>query len=318
MAQRRGIIDQARARRGWVQGPVRNEWFDVAQEMQYQPMTTVDAADAVNQGHMTLEQGRTVASWNGLMPEHFETLIQNAGLPPGVELATEAWNRGLITEDEFTTAFLESRLKNRYVPLYKDLRWRVIPQETVRRLFRLGVYTREQTLERLKWAGFSPEDREALVAAEELGDADANRDLTKTEIVALYTDQAIGRDDAQGMLIDLGYSETEVGWLLAIADLRRAKRYTDAVIARVRAGYVAYRLDPTDAASIMDQLHVPAAQREELINLWDLERLATTRGLTAAQIKAAVKKSLITQADGVERLMQQGYDQADAELLLKI
>jgi hypothetical protein len=317
-AQRRGIIDVARARRGWVQGPVRNEWFDVAQELQYSPMSTVDAADSVNQGHMDIGEGRQIAEWNGLLADHFQTLIENAGLPPGVELATEAWNRGLLTDAQFRQAFLESRLKNKYVPLYQALRWRVIPQETVRRLFRLGVYTREQTSERLKWAGFSPEDREALLAAEELSTDDSTRELTKTEVISLYSDRAIGRDAAAEMLGALGYPTGEVDWLLTIAELRRQRKYADAVVARVRAGYVAHRLDSTDAATIMDELRIPVDQREELISLWDLERLALTKGLTPAQLKTAMKKAIITEDEAIQGLIDQGYSDRDAQILLMI
>lgn len=317
-AQRRGIIDATRARRGWVQGPVRNEWFDVAQKLQYAPMTTVDAADSVNQGHMDRAEGAKIAAWNGLMPEHFQTLIENAGLPPGVELATEAWNRGLLTEAQFTQAFLESRLKNRYVPLYKDLRWRVIPQETVRRLYREGVYTRKQASDRLGWAGFSPEDREALLLAEDGGTSESTKELSKSEVLTLYTDRAIDEAQAREFLLALGYGSGEVEWLITLADIRKARKFADAVIARVRAGYVGHRIGVTEAAGIMDRLHIPSDQREELIDLWDLERLAVTRGLTPAQIKSALRKQLIDRNAAMGKLQEQGYSDEDADLFLRL
>lgn len=317
-AQRRGFIDVGRARRGWVQGPVRNEWFDVAQQLQYAPMSSVDAADAVNQGHMTREQGATIAGWNGLMPEHFGTLIENAGLPPGVELASEALNRGLLTLPQFRTAFLESRLKNKYVDLYVQLRYRVVPQETVRRLYREGVYTRDQAKQRLGHAGFAPEDAEALLAAEDHGTDQSTKELTKAEIVSLYSDRAIDQAQAEDMLTLAGFGPGEVAWLLMIADLRRSRKYADAVIARLRAGYVAYRLEASEASAIMDRLRIPVDQRDELIDLWDLERLATTRGLTAAQVKTALRKQLIDNDAAMVKLRQQGYSDEDAGLFLAL
>lgn len=315
-ALRRGVIDEGRARRGWVQGPTRNEWFDVALRLQFAPMSTVDAADSVNQGHMSKEEGARIAHENGLRPEHFDTLIENAGLPPGVELATEALNRGLLTESQFRQAFLESRLKNRYVSLYEELRWRVIPQETVRRLYRKGVYTRDQAAERLKWNGFSPEDREALLLAEDTETDASTKELTKAEILSLLSDRAVDEATAREMLLALEYSPAEVEWLVTIAYLRRTRKYMDAVIARARAGYVAGRLGVSEVTSLMDSLRVPVDQREELISLWDLERVATTRGLTPAQVRAAMRKGLIDQADAVERLVRDGYSAVDAEVLL--
>jgi hypothetical protein len=317
-ALRRGIIDEARARRGIVQGPIRNEWFDVMTKLQYNPMSTTDAADAVNQGHMTLAQGQEIAKWNGLMPEHFATVIENAGIPPGVQFALDAWNRGFLTDAEFEQAFLESRLKNRYVPLYKQMRWRTITEAEVRRLYRLGMFNRAEADTRLGWEGFSPADRTALLDAEDLGTGQATKDLSQAQIVDLYTDRAIDQPTAEAMLGALGYSSSETAWLIMIADLRKRQRYVDAVISRVHAGYVAWRLDANSASSIMDGTQIPPDQRDELIGLWDLERLAVTKGLTAAQIKAAVKKGAIGQADALDRLTQQGYTPDDAVILLNI
>lgn len=317
-ALRRGIIDQARANRAWVQGPIRNEWFDTALALQYAPMSTVDAADAVNQGHLSMDQGRTIAEWNGLMPEHFQTLIENAGIPPGVELATEALNRGLITEDEFRRIFLESRLKNRYVSLYKELRYRVIPQETVRRLYRLGRYTRAQALERLQWAGFSPLDADVLLSGEDGESHETERELTKSEVLALYADHAVDRAAAAAMLDALGYSTEVVEWQLNLADLRRDRKYVDAVLTRVRAGFVAYRLTQSDAETIMDALRIPPAQRDESIDLWKLEQLATTRGLTVAQIQAALRRGLVDTDQATLKLLQLGYSDEDAGILVAL
>lgn len=317
-ALRRGIITTDQARRAWIQGPVRNEWFDAAEKLQYSPMSTVDAADAVNQGHMSLDEGRQIAEWNGLMGEHFDTLIEIAGLPPGVELATEALNRGLLTEEQFRTAFLESRLKNRYVDLYMKLRWRVMPPETVRRIYRDGGFTKEQAIERLQWAGYSPEDAAAQLAAEHSDASAADRELTKSEVLALYSDRGISEAEAKDWLSALGYSEESIGLQLILADLRRVRRYSDAVANRVRAAYVAGRTTYDEVVGILDSLRVPAEQREEMISLWDLERQATTKGLTVAQVQAATKRGLLSPAEASAELTAQGYSERDASILLAL
>lgn len=318
LAWRRGVITEAQLDRALRQGPLRFEWIDVIKALQWAPLPAGEAADAVNQGHMSVQEGARVAAESGIRAEDFDVIIRNAGLPPGLEVVTEALNRGLIDEAEFDTAFLESRLKNKYVPLYRALRWRVVPQETVRRLYRLGSYTLEQARERLQHNGFSPEDASALLAAEGTEAGEATRELTKTEILALYTDRAVTQTEASDMLGDLGYGDGEIGWLLAIADSRRERRFVDATITRLRAGYVAYRLTDAEASSIMDRLRIPPAQRDELISLWDLERLAVTRGLTTAQIQTAMRRGLID-GDGARlRFLQAGYSPDDADILVSL
>ena len=318
MAWRRGIVTEAQVDRALRQSPLRFEWIDVAKSLQWVPLPPAEVADAVNQGHMPRDRAEAIARESGVRPEDFKVIIDNAGLPPGLEVATEAWNRGLITEAEFERAFLESRLKNAYVPLYKRLRYRVIPQETVRRLYREGVYTRDQALTRLAHNGFSPDDAEALLAAEDGGAEQSTKELTKSEILSLLTDRAIDETTARDMLGVAGFGPGEIEWLVIIADLRRSRKYADAVIARVRAGFVGYRLDASEASSILDRLRVPVDQREELLDLWALERLATTRGLTAVQVKTALKKDLIDQEGALTRLRQQGYGDEDAEIFLRL
>lgn len=318
LAWRRGIINESDVDRAIKQSPIRFEWIDVVKALQWQPLPVGEAADAVNQGHMSIEDARRIASESGVKAGDFDVIIENAGLPPGVELATEAWNRGLLTEQQFESAFLESRLKNRFVPLYKQLRWRVVPQETVRRLYREKIITRDQAAERLAWNGFGPEDREALLLSEETGSSEATKELSKTEILGLYTDRAITVADATEFLSALGYGDGEVQWLLTLAEIRQSRKYSDAVVTRVRAGYVAHRMDANEASSIMDSLRIPSEQRDELISLWDLERLALTKGLTTAQIQGAMKRQLITPEKAWAKFVEAGYSDDDATILVAL
>lgn len=318
LAWRRGIIDDSRVDRALRQSPIRFEYLDVVKSLRWLPLSPQLAANSVNQGHLDMDLAKAAAAESGVKPEHFDLMIADAGLPPGVELATEAWNRGLIDEATFTQMFLESRLKNRYVSLYRDLRWRTIPQETLRRMYRNGALTREQTLERLGWLGFSPEDREALLVADDSAPDESTKELSKADILTLFTDRAIDEAQAREFLSALGFGEGEIAWLITLAEIRQSKRYADAVIARVRAGYVAHRLDSGEASSIMDSLQVPPAQRDELLGLWDLERLATTKGLTTAQIQTAMRRRLIDPDGARRRFVEQGYSDEDADVLVAL
>jgi hypothetical protein len=318
MAWRRGIIDDARVERALKQSPIRFEYLDVVKSLQWMPLSPELAANSVNQGHLDMDAARKAASESGMRPEHFDLLIEDAGLPPGVSFAHEAWNRGLIDEATFTAMFLESRLKNRYIGLYKAARYQLIPQETLHRLWKKGAFTDAEYATRLGWLGYSPADRQAFLAADGATPDQSTVDLTKSEILSLFTDRAIDETTARQFLTTLGISDGEIGWLIVLAEIRQSKRFADAVVARVRAGYVAYRLDGGEASGIMDSLSIPPDQRDELLHLWDLERLAVTKGLTTAQIQTAMRKGLIDPDGARLRLVQQGYSDADADVLVAL
>lgn len=317
-AFRRGIIDRARFNRGIVQGPLRNEWFDVLEALQFSRMSTVDAADAVNQGHLPLEEGKRIAHENGLDPDDFQVLIETAGAPPGIDFATEALNRRIIDIPQFREMFLESRIKNRYIDLMLAMRTRLIPQETARLAYREGVYTREKLIDTLLQHGFTPDDAGTLAALEDSRQDETTKELTRAQIVQMYDEQILDAQTTLDLLRGLGFSEESVGLMMALADIKRIQRFINAAITRIRAAYLSGKIDEGEVVIQLDALQVPSSQREELLTIWGIDKQTVTKTLTASQIRQAVNKQLISHEDGVQRLVDQGYDQIDAALFLEL
>ena len=317
-AFRRGIIDRERFLRGIIQGPLRKEWFDVLEQLQYSRMSTVDAADAVNQGHMDDATARAIAQANGLTPDDFDILVQIAGAPPGVDFITEALNRGFIDTETFNTAFFESRIKNKYVHLFEAMRHRLIPQETVRLLYRNGVYSREATLDTLLKHGFTQTDADALIALEETRQDGTTKELTRSQIVDMYEVRQIDLTTALEFLFSLGYSEANAQAMISLADLRRVNKYVTAAIGRIRSAYLAARMDEAEASASLDALGIPVDMRDDLFAVWDIDKTTISKTLTPAQIRQAFKASKIDQGDALARLRAQGYDETDAGLFLQL
>lgn len=317
-AYRRGIINRARFEKGIVQGPLRKEWFDVLEKLQINRMSTVDAADAVNQGYMDLPEAQGIARENGLDPNDFATLIQMAGQPPGVEFAQEAWNRRMISESEFETMFLESRIKNRYLPLLKKMRVRLIPQETVRLLYREGVYSRESTLDTLIQHGYTAEDAAALLALEDARGDETTRELTRAQIIDLYEEGILQLNDTVEMLLGLRYSEASARAMIELANLRNVRKFINSAVTRVRSAYLTGKIDLGEASAQLDALTVQSGQRDQYLAIWEVDRDTVSKTLTPAQIRQAMKKDLITEDDATERLVVSGYTRADAVIFLQL
>lgn len=317
-AFRRGLIDEARLRRGIVQGPIRNEWFDVLQAMQLRSMTPDTAGMAVTQGHLTHQRAEEIAREYGLRPDDMDVIIETSGRPPGVEFATEAFLRGFIDDAQWEAMFLESPIKNRYVPVMRAMRTRLMPQETARSLLAKGVITEQRCAQILTQHGFETQDVEAFIAAATTDRSSATRDLSLATVRTLYAEQEITAEDATGMLLALGYDANEAQWELILADLARLRTYRNAVVTRVRSGYVKGLIGPEEASNTLDALTVPPARRDSLIQIWDIERATVTRDLTPAQIVSAAKKAVIDVDTAKGRLIGQGYAEVDAVILLAI
>lgn len=316
LAWRRGILKESDVDRAITQGPIRAEWIPAVKALQHEPLPLTEAADAVNQGHLTRERAEQVAKLHGVSKEDFGVIVDNAGIPPGPQTVLDWVNRGLLTEQEALQALYESRIKNKWVPKYLESRFETVPPETIRVLMRHGALSTEEGVRRLQLRGLSPEDAAIYALSASAEKTAGQRDLTVSQIIELYVDQAVTLDDASTMLRAFGYDDQEVAWQLLIADMRRLRRYQTAVLNRIRTAYVARRMDETEASSLMDAAGISPNERDGSLGLWDLERKAVTRGLTPAQVKAAVKKGLIPEDTGLQRLVNDGYSDDDARILL--
>ncbi len=151
----------------------------------------------------------------------------------------------------------------------------------------------------------------------DLIEKDADKQLAKSEVTALYSNRVIPRDQAKGLLVALRYTDADAELILEVADLARERRFYEAAVGRVHTLFVGWRLTPEEAQVAMDQLAVPPDQKADLLALWGIERAANTRDLTEAQVVAVWKKGLVTDDDAYARLRALGYAEDDARLLLE-
>lgn len=312
---RRGKIDTARLHRGIAQSRVKTEWTDAIEALSSQPMSTADAVEAAVQGHLSLAESKTIAEQNGLQPDHWQVLYDTAGNPPGVQEMVSMWHRGVLTEAQLRQGIAESRLKNKYIDVVIQGSETLPPERSVISLLTQGAIT-DATASRLLFShGYAPDIVAALLSEGHKTKTQKQRDLTASQVVALYEDSAISNAQATSMLSDLGYDAEMAAWEIVLADARKLATYQKAAISKVRSAYVARRIDENTAATTLDQLHVPPDQRDQLLALWNLERDVSTKELTLAQLESAAKKGIIDQQTFHDKVRGLGYSEQDTAII---
>lgn len=120
--RRRGLIDEARMRKGFVQGNVRSEWSDVLAGLAEQLLSTSELANMVVQNVMPESEATAAAEQVGIKPENFARLVRLSGNPIAPTEALTLWNRGEIEEADVDRALRQSRLKPEWIEQFKKLR----------------------------------------------------------------------------------------------------------------------------------------------------------------------------------------------------
>lgn len=134
--RRRGLIDDTRMRRGFVQGNVRSEWSDVLAQLAAVLLSPAELAQMVVQGVLDQDTAAAAAAQAGISADNFGRLVRLAGNPPGAMQLLDLWNRGAIGEQDVDRGLRQSRLKPEWVDAVKSLR-RHIP--TVSDVIRFAV-----------------------------------------------------------------------------------------------------------------------------------------------------------------------------------
>lgn len=304
---------------------LKDKWIPVVERMGLRPLAVSDAIDAWVEGQIPAEQAQEIAYQNGISREDALVLFHTRGRPPDPSELIEMVRRGKIPSRgtgpdalSLQQGIFESAVKDKWEPVFEELLVAVPPPRTVVALIRAGTISDADGARFLQDAGLSPELAAAYVAEAHHTKNQAERKLTETQVLDLYEAQFFSAEVASRLLQDLGSSENDAAELLAYRDLQRELKAVNAATSRIGALYIAHKIDQSQAVASLGSLQVPPAQVSELIRVWDVERAATVKVLTPAEIVAAWRYEIFDQATATQELVQQGFTEFDAWALLSI
>lgn len=315
-AYRRGFIDKARLERGITQSRVRNEWIDVAEALRFSPMSVADAVNAVVQNHISATAAARIAEENGLAPGAVDTLIQTAGEPLSRTEMEQLYNRGLATEEEVFQALRESRLKDKYGRQAFELHTRILEPRTLASAVEFGSISHADAIKHAMAYGYSEADATVLIGEGSARKLQSFKNRVITAAESLYEASGISEQAFEQTITNLGFTKEEAGFIVKAADFRKRERQIATTVNAVRAKFIAHHLTEGQASAILDKSGLLAAQRDQLIATWKTERSAVVRNLTEAQVIRALKKQTLTLQQVDDRLIQMGYSQVDAAILI--
>jgi hypothetical protein len=314
---RRHFISLAELQHGIRESRYRDEWIPLLEKLRYSPMSVADAVNAVVQGHMSQQEATAIADQNGLEPGSVNVLFETAGEPLSRTEMSELVNRGEATEAEFVQAMLESRVKNKYIPLAYALRRRIPPAREISAAYSHGALTQAEAITKIMQYGYSHADAEVIIkSASHLKTAQHKANIVSS-ILAAYEEFLLPRDEAIALIEKMNYDSKEAEFIIEGANFRQSARIVSHAANSVRSHYVSRRISRQTASNELDSLGLPAANRDYLLKMWDVEQSVNVRVLSEAEIVKAVKKQLITPDDGLKRLQNLGYSADDATLLLE-
>ena len=317
-AYRREFIDEDRLKHGIRESRVRDEWIDVVEALRFEPMSAADSVNAAVQGHLSYDDAKTRATRAGLLPDDFDVVYQNAGEPIGLVEMLELLNRGVMTQDQVIQGIKESHYKDKYIPFILERKRTLIPYRTINTIIEKGVRDKQWGISYLMDLGYTQDDADALVSTSTSTKSAKAKELTEAQTLELYKAKQVKRDDALQMLETLGYDAHDADFLLSITDAQQSQAEQGKAIAAIRSSFLASKIVEQDASNQLDQLHVLSEARDQLLADWKIEKAGQVKTLTAAQVAAAVYYGIWSYDQAVAKLVELGYSQNDAAVVVDL
>lgn len=331
-ALRRGIIphdgtgpDSTSFVQGIAEGRTYNKWRPVYELLANVPIGVADAVDAVVESQISFEQAAHIAYINGVSADDFQILVNTRGNPPAPGELLTLWKRGVIPLEgtgpdalSVQQGISEGATKNKWFKPLTELAAYLIPPRSVVAMVRDGALTDDEALVELSKSGLDAKQAAAYVAEAHHQKTAATRDLTVSTIVALYQDRLIDRPTAIQMLEQIRYTPEDANFELDIADFKALESKVRTAVSKVHNLYVAHHIDAATATQTLTGLNVPQEGINDMLEVWGLERDANVQQLTAGEIVDAAYYHIIDNATAIQRLVQLGWNQTDAEIRLFI
>jgi len=242
---------------------------------------------------------------------------------PSSSTGFEMLHRGIISRDEL--AMLLRALD--VMPFWRDrliqLSYVPFTRVDIRRMNKLGILDRAAVKRAYKDIGYDDDKAEALTlfteklnTAEAKTEATPDRDLTKTELVSLYRAGVMPADTLKPLLSRLGYDDTEVAYIVNLADYQEAKELQSLLLENIQLRFQKGVIEYNRASDELNALALPAKQVETLLLKWEKTRAISVKFPTRTELEKFVKYQLIGLEEYRTELVNSGYSQRWADMFV--
>lgn len=321
-----------------AEGNLGDQWGPVIQQLATVIPTPADVLQGVLTGQVpagvdpvdlyTQVGGQAVDPNTGF--NWYDFMFNTRGAAPTPNEAAEMARRGIIpwgTPDKppviqgpgavsFYQAFLEGPWRDKWVGPWEGLSVYLPPPRTVTTLLRAGAITVARAQQIYEQSGLTPEDADAYIASATAAKTTAAKNLNEATVEQLYLDKLIDEPTAVQYLAALGYNPGEADLILQSAGLRQTLADLNKNIGRVGSYYIGKHIDQATARTLLAQLQLPAAQIDQLVTGWTIDRSATLQHLSRADIATAVEYGVLTEAEGFTMIEALGYTPFDAWVIM--
>lgn len=237
---------------------------------------------------------------------------------PSPQQGFEMLHRGVIDEGDLSLLMKAQDI----MPFWRDkmtsIAYRVLTRVDVRRMYELGVMTRQEVFESYKDAGYSNQNAERMTAFTVAYIREKQTHSAQEDIIKAYAQRMIDRPDTYNLLRGIDIQPDLIDFLLDDIDYKRDWDLIEAKIKAVRNLYRRGEYDENAAIAELSKLDLPADTVEVLMEQWWYDKKGdVTKTWSKAETFKFLKQELIDKTRAETELQIMGYDTEHIEMYMK-
>lgn len=191
---------------------------------------------------------------------------------PSLEMGMEMLHRGIIELDDLKLLFRVVEIPPYWRDKLLKVAYRPYTRVDVRRMEKAGVLTVDDLVRAYKDIGYDEEKAGKMAEFTLAFNRGAEKDLAKGEVLKGYRKKVIAETDAMTMLQKMRYSEDEARYLLRMEDYKEEEEQQDDAVDNIKLRFQENLIDAREARRHLDELNLPAAQTNLLMDKWEIKR----------------------------------------------
>ena len=319
---RRGIIDEATFAQMVAEGHTKTKYTPQLVQLKTQVLSALQYVEARVRGWIDNAAMYKGGALTGYDPDSLDLLHKTHGRPLSfhqtfiglqrggkhLDATADLTAAGQGIDPIFWQALQQSDIQQQWYDLAWSQRYNYPSAFVLRALAQTGEIDAATLTQTLTYLGWEPSFVTKVVKAWTGGGGGTTKAATVAKLTDAYEGLHIDRATLLADLEKIGYSVADANLLADDADYHRVKAARDKVISELEKAYVTHQVTDAQALTALAQVQVDGEATQHILALWGLIRGFSTKHLTAAQVRAAYRKGVLTQQQAMDALAALNYD----------
>ena len=310
---------------GIREGNLLDKWGPVIQALAKTIPSPADVVDAAVRGQLDMAAAKSLYETVGADPDYFQLQVDINGRPPSPLELLQLAMRGVIPWQgtgpdvlSFQQGIYEGDTKDKWEPAYQALKDYFPTVSESAELYRWGIIDGETATAQMVERGLTAEQASWWVTWANANAVNDYRGLTEQAVLAMVSVGYMSDAQAETALKALHRGPDAIEQLLSYAHIQRAIQSVNQAVTRVGALYTARKITQQTAQDALVRLGIESAAVADIIADWGAIAAINVKTLTQGEIVDAFKYGVLDQASAMQELVNVGYTEYDAWVLLSV